>query len=175
MLSKLTLDDAGLARCRECGKLHEPQADSGLCRECQREQGLAEAEAHAQHDPGTALKEKTERLMALFTPARIAAHQAPHTPRQAEGLLHHIAEGAVCSRCKKHSPISESDFCLSCHLELDSALGTASRDLLSRVELYEPPRLRKRGPSVMDVYGDKATEMGKNAVVPPHSQSPRNL
>lgn len=174
MLSKLTLDDAGLARCRECGKLHVPHGETGLCRECQRERGLAEAEAetHAPLDPNAALKEKTERLMALFSPARIAAHQVS---RQADGLHHHIAEGAVCSRCKKHSPISESDFCLSCHLDLDNALGTASRDLLSRVELYEPPRLRKRGPSVMDVYGDKATEMGKNAVVPPHSQSPRNL
>lgn len=54
-------------------------------------------------------------------------------------------------------------------------LGAASRDLLSRVELYEPARKRERGPSVMDSYGDKAAELGKNAVVPPHSRSPRSL
>lgn len=174
MLSKLALDDAGMSRCMECGKLFEVREGdekrkyADLCRSCARERGeVALVEAM---DPEAELREKTERLMALFNER---GRGVTRGARQAEAMLPPL--GPVCSRCKKREAIEDSDFCLSCHLELDNVLGAASRDLLSRVELYEPARRRSKGPSVMDSYGERAAEMGKNAVVPPHSQSPRSM
>ncbi len=175
MLSKLALDDAGMARCIDCGKLYQVRdetagrSQSDLCRLCARERG--EEALFQAMDPDAALREKTERLMALFNDR---TKTVARTPRQAEGLLLPPV-GPLCSRCKKHEPIEDSDFCLSCHLELDNVLGAASRDLLSRVELYEPARKRTKGASIMDSYGERAAELGKNAVVPPHSQSPRSI
>lgn len=172
MLSKLALDDSGMARCEDCGKLFEMREGSPspmaqvFCRACARERG--EVAIVQAIDPETLLREKTERLIALFNERGNVAGRAP---RQVEGLL--PPPGPVCVRCRKRATIDESDFCLACHLELDNVLGAASRDLLSRVELYEPPRRRVKGQSVMDSYGEKATEAAKNAVVPPHSQSPR--
>lgn len=168
MLSKLKLNDAGMARCEECGKLFESRGGRPLCRECMQELG-EEIIAHA-NDPESELQAKTERLMALFS----NGSSTRRGPSQADGL-YFAAKSGMCARCKKREPIPDSDFCLACHLDLDNALGTASRDLLSRVELYEPARPRRAGASVMDVYGDKASEKSKNAVVPPHSQSPRTM
>ena len=168
MLSKLNLDDAGMIRCEECGKLFVPRDESGLCRECLVER-VGEANV-APVDNEAVLREKTERLMALFTPQRLGARAS----RQADGLLLKPS-GPVCSRCKKREAVEESDFCLACHLELDNVLGAASRELLSKVELYEPPRKRMRGPSVFDTYGEVNAERAKNAVVPPHSSSPRKM
>lgn len=167
MLSKLALDDAGMSRCGDCGKLFEVRDNALLCRTCARARG--EDIAEVEMDPEVLLREKTERLMALFS--------AP--PKGGMRLARQVStpvfiEGPVCVRCKKRSPIEDSDFCIACHLELDNALGAASRDLLSRVEFIEPARRRVRGPSVFDTYGDKRTEAAKNAVVPPHSSSPRN-
>jgi len=166
MISKLTLDDAGMARCDDCGKLFEVRGDAMLCRTCARARGEDVAEEPV--DPEVLLREKTERLMALFSaPTREGVRLA----RQAAPL---ILSGPACARCKKRVPIEDSDFCIACHLELDNALGAASRDLLSRVEFIEPARIRSHGPSVFDAYGEKRTEANKNAVVPPHSTSPRS-
>lgn len=168
MLSKLKLDDAGMSRCQDCAKLFEPRDDSGYCRECARERGMALGPPPP--DAATLLQEKTERLMALFTPTR----DGMRVSRQADGLTLKPA-GPTCSRCRKREAIEDSDFCLACHLELDNVLGAASRDLLSKVELYEAPKSRSRGPSVFETYGEKYSEKAKNAVVPPHSQSPRSM
>lgn len=171
MLSKLALDDAGMARCDDCGKLFEPQDETTrYCRGCAGERGLA-VPAAQQQDIQTLLEEKTARLIALFNKPTASRRG----PKQAEGLLPPLLDGPVCSRCKKRFPLEDSDFCLECHLELDKLLGTASRDLLSRVEIYEAPRRRTQGPSVMDAYGEQAADRGKIAFAPPHSQGPRKM
>lgn len=167
MLSKLALDDAGMARCEDCGKLFEPHNELAVCRACARARGEAPPEPEV--DAEALLREKTERLMQLFS---APTKSGVRLPRQVERPI--FIEGPVCTRCRKREAIEESDFCLACHLELDNALGAASRDLLSRVEFIEPARRRVQGPSVFDTYGEKRTEANKNAVVPPHSSSPRS-
>jgi len=154
-----------MSRCSACGKLYRAREGTTLCHAC--------AEAHGEPprppDPTDLelqeeeVRARVERILSLF-------HQSDGA--EVPSL---VPAGGLCTRCNKHAPIEQSDLCLSCHLELDNVLGHAARELLAKVEFIEPVRPRKRGPSIMDSYGDKTEILGANAVVPPHSRSPRSF
>lgn len=93
--------------CETCGKLI--QQGEGQCYACRR-------------NP----ESRPERARDMTTPVVARPVDAREVPATAEDDVY---RKEPCVRCRKHAAMVDSDFCLSCQLELLSLLGEAAHEL----------------------------------------------
>ena len=100
-----------MTNCQTCGKLMASGTGELECRACR-----AEARAAA---------------------IALAAVDAP--PVEPEAEVQVIIEAPPCVRCRKHSAMDDSHFCLGCQLELVNSLGDAAEELFRTPPPPLPP------------------------------------
>ena len=136
----MRLSDLDITQCTQCGRLFQTVPGQALCRRCNVVSEALESEpesppegmAELPADLEPSLHGKALRILALF-------HEETTAPS--------------CVRCRARPPIEDSEFCLSCHLELDDALGSATRELFARMELVETDPVGP--PSVLSMLDQK--------------------
>lgn len=129
----MRLSDLDLMQCTQCGRLFQVEPGRTYCRRCE---SLDEMEIGADGLPvdlEPSLRGKAQRILDIF---------------REETQLEHL-----CVRCRQRPPIEESEFCLTCHIDLNDALGAATHDLFHRMELHETDPAGP--PSVLSMLDEK--------------------
>lgn len=121
-----------IARCEECGKLYEAQTGTTLCSHCR----------HGRKTNDEILHEAVERLsQELFTYPGLSTEEDLLIP----------PPPPMCVRCTRHPQLDDSEFCLSCQMDLVNDLGHAVYDLFEQVQRPPaPPHV-----SLRDTLGEK--------------------
>ncbi|MBI2421862.1 MAG: hypothetical protein HYV27_03450 [Candidatus Hydrogenedentes bacterium] len=130
-----------IARCEECGKLYEVLPGATLCSHCRHSRKTADETLH----------EAVERL---------ARELQVHPGVSTEDDLLVPPPPPMCVRCTRHPQLQDSEFCLSCQIELVNDLGQAAYDLFEQVQRPPAPPYV----SLRDTIGEKRRRTASSRV-----------
>jgi len=136
------LSDLDLIRCPLCGALFQAAPGRQYCTQCT----LAREDEDAAMLQPPANPQPAPRPAPRPTPGPTPGPAAQHLSgsevswRKIYEVLRQVPvpnSDTLCTRCASRPRLAETEFCLPCHVELQSALGDAKNDLFDKMEFLE--------------------------------------